>query len=132
MTGMMSHNAVSTSGNAEFELRIRQALLSAKHTVPQVAVLLFAFNHSNTSDDLDPTGNALNNSALMRLRGGLRDSDTVALLNSGHIGVLLQSVQGPQDLDLVINRLLSRIEDPVQIENRSIVLQPRIGTAQAG
>ena len=65
----------------------------------------------------------------MRLRGGLRDSDTVALLNSGHIGVLLQSVQGPQDLDLVINRLLARLEDPVQIENRSIVLQPRIGTA---
>ena len=129
MTDMMSHNAVSTSGNAEFELRIRQALLSAKHTVPQVAVLLFAFNHSNTSDDLDPTGNALNNSALMRLRGGLRDSDTVALLNSGHIGVLLQSVQGPQDLDLVVNRLLARLEDPVQIENRSIVLQPRIGTA---
>jgi EAL domain-containing protein (putative c-di-GMP-specific phosphodiesterase class I)/GGDEF domain-containing protein len=129
MTGMMSHNAVSTSGNAEFELRIRQALLSAKHTVPQVAVLLFAFNHSNTSDNLDPAGNALNNSALMRLRGGLRDSDTVTLLNSGHIGVLLQSVQGPQDLDLVINRLLARLEDPVQIGNRSIVLQARIGTA---
>ncbi len=78
----MSHNTVSTSGNAEFELRIRQALLSAKHTVPQVAVLLFAFNHSNTSDNLGAAGNALNNSALMRLRGGLRDSDTVAAATS--------------------------------------------------
>jgi len=124
----IGHNGVSSSGSAEFELRLRQALLSAKHTLPQVAVLLFAFDHS-TGDPADAVANSLNNSVLMRLRGGLRDSDTVGLLNSGHIGVLLQSVQGPQDLELVTNRLLTRLHDPVQIDDRSFAVEPRIGTA---
>lgn len=125
----MSNNPVSAGGNAEFELRIRQALLSAKHSIPQVAVLLFTFDHSTNRHDPDNTAITLNNSVLMRLRGGLRDSDTVALLTSGHIGVLLQSVQGPQDLDLVINRLLTRLADPVQIDDSSFAIEPRIGTA---
>jgi EAL domain-containing protein (putative c-di-GMP-specific phosphodiesterase class I)/GGDEF domain-containing protein len=128
MIDPIKHSVVSSSGNAEFELRLRQALLSAKHTMPQVAVLLFAFDHS-TDDPADAVANSLNNSVLMRLRGGLRDSDTVGLLNSGHIGVLLQSVQGPQDLELVTNRLLTRLQDPVQIDDRSFAIEPRIGAA---
>jgi len=124
----MTQSVVSSNGNTEFELRLRQALLSAKHMLPQVAVLLFAFDYS-TSDPADPVRNSLNTSVLVRLRGGLRDSDTVALLNNGHIGVLLQSVQGPQDLELVTNRLLARLQDPVQIDNRSVAIEPRIGTA---
>jgi len=128
MIDPINHSVVSSSGNTEFELRLRQALLSAKHTMPQVAVLLFAFDHS-TSDPADAVANSLNNSVLMRLRGGLRDSDTVGVLNSGHVGVLLQSVQGPQDLELVTNRLLTRLQDPVQIDDRSFAIEPRIGTA---
>jgi EAL domain-containing protein (putative c-di-GMP-specific phosphodiesterase class I)/GGDEF domain-containing protein len=128
MIDPIKHSVISSNGNTEFELRLRQALLSAKHTMPQVAVVLFAFDHS-TSGPADAIANSLNNSVLMRLRGGLRDSDTVGLLNSGHIGVLLQSVQGPQDLELVTNRLLTRLEDPVKIDDRSFAIEPRIGTA---
>lgn len=129
-TAQMNSNTVSGAGNAEFEVRVRQALLSAKHTIPQVAVVLFAFDASTKACCSEvETITALNNSILMRLRGGLRDSDTVALLNNGHIGVLLESVQGPQDLDLVVNRLLSRLADPVRIDNETFVLDPRIGTA---
>ena len=128
MIDPIKDSVVSSSGNTEFELRLRQALLSAKHTMPQVAVLLFAFDHS-ISNPADAMISSLNNSLLIRLRGGLRDSDTVALLNSGHIGVLLQSVQGPQDLELVTNRLLARLQDPIQIDDRSLPIEARIGTA---
>ncbi len=125
----MDNSSASASGNAEFELRIRQALLSAKHSIPQVAVLLFSFKHSFNCTNPGQRAIALNNSVLIRLRGGLRDSDTVALLSSGHIAVLLHSVQGPQDLDLVINRLLTRLAEPLLIDGHTIVLQPRIGAA---
>jgi len=125
----MNSNSLPAGGNAEFELRIRQALLSAKHTIPQVAVVLFAINYSPNNQTADHTIAALHSSILMRLQGGLRDSDTVASLSSGHIGVLLQSVQGSQDLDLVINRLLGRLTDPVQIDDQAFVLEPRVGTA---
>jgi c-di-GMP phosphodiesterase len=119
--------APTVSGNTEFELRVRQAILSAKHTIPQVAVLLFGFNLKGGNQPGENTG--WQSSILMRLRGGLRDSDTVALLPDDRIGVLLQSVQGPQDLDLVVNRLLGRLANPVQVDNESIVIQPYIGVA---
>ena len=126
----MKSNPVSAASNSEFELRARQAILSAKHSVPQMAVLLFAFDaakHGLCPGDANST--AFYNSIAMRLRGGLRDSDTVSLLNNGHIGVLLQSVQGSQDLELVTNRLLTRLEEPVRIDNQKFALEPRIGAS---
>ena len=126
----MNSTAASAVSNSEFELRARQAILSAKHSVPQMAVLLFAFDTpKNEIHSGDPNLTAFFNSISMRLRGGLRDSDTVSSLSGGHIGVLLQSVQGPQDLELVTNRLLSRLEEPVKIGNLTFVLKPRIGVS---
>jgi EAL domain-containing protein (putative c-di-GMP-specific phosphodiesterase class I) len=129
MSKIMDSNATSASGSAEFELRVRQALLSAKHSIPQLAVLMFAFNESLNCNNTAQPAIAINNSIMMRLRGGLRDSDMVALLSSGNFGVLLQSVQKPQDLDLVISRLLTRLAEPLIIGGRTVALQPRIGTA---
>jgi EAL domain-containing protein (putative c-di-GMP-specific phosphodiesterase class I)/GGDEF domain-containing protein len=126
----MENNLLSAANNSEFELRVRQAIRSAKNSLPQVAVLIFTFEGS--SEGLNPddkTLTALNNTVMMRMRFGLRESDSVALLNNGHIAVLLQSVQGPQDLDLVLNRLLARLDEPVRIDDVSIPLEPRIGQA---
>jgi diguanylate cyclase len=126
----MESNPASAASNSEFELRARQAILSAKHTIPQVAVLLFAFDITkNGLYPGDANFLAFYNSVTMRLRGALRDSDTVSLLSSGHIGVLLQSVQGPHDLELVTNRLLTRLEEPVQIDHGTIALEPRVGAS---
>lgn len=126
----MYSNPISSASNSEFELRVRQAILSAKHSVPQIAVVLFAFDTGvNGSNASELNLAAIQNSISMRLRGGLRDSDTVALLGGGQMGVLLQSVQGPQDLDLVVNRLLTRLSEPLQIDNLTLALEPRIGAA---
>jgi len=126
----MYSNPISSASNSEFELRVRQAILSAKHSVPQIAVVLFAFDTGvNGSNASELNLAAIQNSISRRLRGGLRDSDTVALLGGGQIGVLLQSVQGPQDFDLVVNRLLTRLAEPIQIDNLTLALEPRIGAA---
>jgi len=126
----MSNNPASGPSNSEFEVRVRQAIRLAKNSLPQVAVLVFSFDSSTKSPGL--RGNSLaafNNAILMRLRGALRESDSVAWLGNGHLAVLLQSVQGPQDLDLVINRLLARLDEPIQINNVPFLLEPRIGNA---
>jgi EAL domain-containing protein (putative c-di-GMP-specific phosphodiesterase class I)/GGDEF domain-containing protein len=126
----MKHIAVSNASKSEFEVRVRQAIRSAKNSLPQVAVLVFSFENSTpylTLNDKDLM--AFQNAVLMRLRSGLRESDSVALLGNGHLGVLLQSVQGPQDLDLVINRVLGRLDEPVYINNVALTLEPRIGSA---
>lgn len=126
----MENNPVSSASNSEFEVRVRQAIRSAKNNLPQVAVLVFSFDGStNGSIVTDADLVAFQNSILMRLKSGLRESDSVALLENGHLAVLLQSVQGPQDLDLVINRLLARLDEAVQINDVSIALESRIGSA---
>jgi len=125
----MHNNPISSASNSEFELRVRQAILSAKHSIPQIAVVVFAFDIEADRPVSAEGTVAIQNSMSMRLRGGLRDSDTVALLSNGRIGVLLQSVQGPQDLDLVINRLLNRVAQPVQIDDLILSIEPRIGAA---
>ncbi len=123
-------NPVAVTRNSEFAVRVRQAIRSAKNNLPQVAVLVFSFdktiNGSLIEDEALPT---FHNSIVMRLKGGLRESDSVASLDNGHLAVLLQSVQGPQDLDLVINRLLSRLDEPLLINGVSISLEPQIGSA---
>ena len=126
----MENGPVSSTGNSEFEVRVRQAIRSAKNSFPQVAVLAFSFESSTTGLSLrDRDLMAFQSAVLMRIKNGLRESDSVAVLGNGHLGVLLQSVQGPQDLDLVINRLLARLEDPIQINDLPIALEPRIGSA---
>jgi EAL domain-containing protein (putative c-di-GMP-specific phosphodiesterase class I) len=127
---MNSNNPASAASNSEFELRARQAILSAKHSIPQVAILLFAFDTARQGLHRgDVHFSAFYNSISMRLRGGLRDSDVVSILSSGHIGILVQSVQGLQDLELVTNRLLTRLEDPLQIDNLTFTTEPRIGAS---
>jgi EAL domain-containing protein (putative c-di-GMP-specific phosphodiesterase class I) len=112
-------------------MRVRQAIRSATNNLPQVAVLIFSFDNKTMSGPLLPESYlpTFQSSILMRLKSGLRETDFVARLDNGHLAVLLQSVQGPQDLDLVISRLLSRLEDPVQIDEFFIALQPQIGSA---
>ena len=126
----MENNPISIASTSEFELRVRQAIHSAKNSLPQVAVLIFSFEGSTeslTSDDNLLT--ALNNAVMMRMKFALRETDSVALLGNGHVAVLLQSVQGPQDLDLVLNRLLARLDEPVRIDDVPVPLEPRIGQA---
>ena len=126
----MSKNSAD-SRNAEFEIRVRQAIRSARNNLPQVAVLIFSFDRT-IDGSLLPEGYlpAFQSSILMRLKSGLRETDSVARLDNGHLAVLLESVQGPQDLDLVITRLLSRLDDPVQIDEISIALEPQIGSVK--
>ena len=125
----MSKNSAD-SRNAEFEIRVRQAIRSARNNLPQVAVLIFSFDRT-IDGSLLPEGYlpAFQSSILMRLKSGLRETDSVARLDNGHLAVLLESVQGPQDLEILITRLLSRLDDPVQIDEISIALEPQIGSA---
>jgi predicted signal transduction protein with EAL and GGDEF domain len=128
----MSKNPNFEAGNSEFEVRVRRAIRSAKNSLPQVAVLVFSLENARAREGRlhsDSALMALSNAALMRLRSGLRESDSVALMSTGHLAVLLQTVQGAQDLDLIINRLTARLHDPIQINDVSFALEPRIGSA---
>ena len=59
----------------------------------------------------------------------MRGTDMVSLLGNGLIGVILPSVQNPQDINLIINRLLTQHIEFAQANEENITLLPRIGVA---
>jgi EAL domain-containing protein (putative c-di-GMP-specific phosphodiesterase class I)/GGDEF domain-containing protein len=126
----MNPLSIAAASNAEFELRVQQAIQSAMYSTSQVAVLLLAFDNPIDDYSLDTQNSStLQNSILLRLRSGLRESDTVSLLDNGQMGILLRSVQSPQDVNLVINRLLNQLLEPAHTDGLTISLNPRLGIA---
>jgi len=73
------------------------------------------------------TSTVVQNSILVQLRGGLRESDTVTLLDHGQIGVLLRSVQSSKDINLVVGRLLGQLAEMARADETSLLIVPRMG-----
>jgi predicted signal transduction protein with EAL and GGDEF domain len=117
-------------GNALFDLRLRQAILSAQHDVKQVALLLIDIQGAHNllvqdtalvKDFADRIG--------IRLRTVLRESDTIVRMDSGELAVLLPSIGGPEDVMFVAEKILSKLEEPLFIEDLRFELRPLIGIA---
>jgi diguanylate cyclase len=126
----MTENITDLSGNAIFQLRVRQALLAAQHSVRQVGLLLITFE---IADDTLPETNDITPSfldgVLTRLHGVLRDSDAVVPMEKRELAILLPSIAGPEDVVLVTNKILDALETPLNLNGVMIVARPRIGIA---
>ncbi|HEU0047119.1 MAG TPA: diguanylate cyclase, partial [Nitrososphaera sp.] len=125
-----TQNITELSGNGIFQLRVRQAILAAQHSIKQVGLLLIAFdNPGNPLTAPDDHATEFSEAMWMRLRNVLRDSDTVVRMNGGEMAVLLPSVNGPEDVVLVANKILSKLEEPLCIEGLQMQVRPRLGIA---
>jgi predicted signal transduction protein with EAL and GGDEF domain len=126
----MSENFTELSGNALFQLRVRQAILAAQHGVKQVSLLLIDFDYKDPSViQLDKSPVDLSEKIWLRLKSAVRDSDTVAGMAGGTMAVLLASVNGAEDAILVANKILNKLEEPILIEGWKIELQAHVGIA---
>ena len=114
----------------EFQLRTRQALLAAQHSVRQVALLLLSFNGSirNHVDSQVLQAN-VSDYSLIQLRNELRDSDVVMALAENEIGIVLASIAGREDIAQVIDRLMVALKEGDAAGNGSRGGKPRIGVA---
>jgi len=98
------------------------------YSTSQVAVLVIELEISiNGQSQSSGTSTVVQNSVLLRLRGGLRESDTVTLLDHGQIGVLLRSVQSPKDVNLVVGRLVAQLAEMARAEETTLLIVPRMG-----
>lgn len=125
----MNKTSFFSTANSDLEVRVHRAIRASHNSLPQVAVLIFSLEPDSRISVLESNLMTFRNAMLMRLRNSLRESDYIAWLTNGHLAVLLQTVQGPQDLDLIINRLLSRLREPVQINEVVYIPEPRVGSA---
>jgi len=116
-----------TTTRTEFELRVQQAIQSAMYSTSQVAVVLIELEASRNDSKAYGILTALQNSALIRLRSGLRETDMVALIDPGRIGVLLRSVQSPKDINLVVARMLAQLREITHSDQAGALIMPRLG-----
>ena len=66
---------------------------------------------------LDDGSREFENSLFMQIRNSLRDSDTIMHLSDHVVGVLLPFVRSTEDVELVIWRMLGKIEAGVSRRN---------------
>src|SRR5262245_32875512 len=126
----MNQVIADLSGNAFFELRLRQAILAAQHDVKQVGLLLVDINGTDNFPLQDSElSKELFEKIWIRLRTVLRDSDTIVRMEGGELAVLLPSVAGPEDVIFVARKVLSKLEEPLLINRLKFDIRPRIGMA---
>src|SRR5919108_4424985 len=126
----MTHNIADLSGNAIFQLRVRQALLAAQHSIKQVGLLLITFEiPDDPLVELDDQVQGFLESMITRIKKVLRDSDAVVPMETGEIAVLLPSIAGPDDVVLVTNKILDALEKPSRLKGAMVFGRPRIGIA---
>jgi diguanylate cyclase len=126
----MNQVVTDLSGNTFFELRVRQAILAAQHSVKQVGLLLIdvgCFTDFAIQDSELPKEFA--EKIWIRLRAVLRDSDTIVRMDGGELAVLLPSVAGPEDVILVARKVLNKLEEPLLFTDVKVDVRPRIGIA---
>src|SRR6516225_1653617 len=126
----MKQSVSDLAGNTLFELRVRQAILAAQHGVKQVGLLLIAIDSPENfvSQNFDLV-QEFSETIWIRLRTVLRDSDTIVRMDGGELAVLLPSVDGPEDVVIVAQKVLSKLEEPLPIEGLKFDVRARIGMA---
>lgn len=126
----MNQAVADLSGNTLVELRVRQAILAAQHSIKQVGLLLIAIDSSDESHIQNPElAKHFAEQIWTRLRTVLRDSDTIARMDTGELAVLLPSVGGAEDVIFVATKVLNKLEEPLLIQGLSFDVRPRIGIA---
>lgn len=102
------------------------------HAKQQKLAMLFIDldNFKRVNDSLGHLeGDALLCAVAQRLTGTLRSTDMVARFGGDEFVVLLQPVQGTEQVDVVARKLLIDIERPLQAGGRSLSVTPSIGIA---
>jgi diguanylate cyclase (GGDEF)-like protein/PAS domain S-box-containing protein len=141
---LLSHDALTDLPSRHvFIDRVEQAVLRARRTrdIPAVMSLgLEDFGRVNDTLGYDQ-GEELLREVSSRLRGVLRESDTVASLHddmneaslsrlgSGEFGILLGSVRDKESITWIVRRVFDALREPIYLDGHSLTTSCNIGIA---
>jgi diguanylate cyclase (GGDEF)-like protein len=111
------------------------ALARAERHERQVAVLYLDIDNFKEINDLHghSVGDAVLIEAAQRLRGCLRDSDTVARIGGDEFVIVCEDVTGDErrDIDALVQRLVQSLAEPVRVVGTDFGLEASMGVALA-
>lgn len=122
----MSGTLSEIAQNTQFDVQIRQALVTAQRNGRQVGLLIIDFRSRDEIQEADGFDD-VSEKAFTLIGDTLRDSDTLCRITGSGTAVLLSSLGTPDDAILVAKKILHKLDESLQIKNHD--LQPQIGVA---
>lgn len=111
--------------------RLTQALQRSERHQRRVAVLFIDLDNFKVVNDSlgHARGDQLLIAVAKRLRGGLRESDTMARMGGDEFTVLLEDLEGDFHAEMVVRRLFALLRDPFEIGTEEVQVTASIGVA---
>lgn len=114
-----------------FEDRLRQAIAGARRSGREIGVAFLDLDGFKVVNDSHghEAGDLVLEEVSRRLRAHLRAQDTVARRSGDEFLVLLPDVAGPDAVELVVQRLLDAVDEPVVVGGQPARVGASIGVA---
>jgi diguanylate cyclase (GGDEF)-like protein len=129
---LASHDPLTSIPNrrAFFEEAQQCLLRSARQDKPFALLVIDLNEFKNINDELGHSvGDAVLVDFSQRLRDGFRETDVVGRLGGDEFGVLLQTVDDPQGVELAIQRFFEQHVKPLEADGKPVDYHCAIGSA---
>jgi len=112
--------------------RLNVALTSAREACGRMALLYVDLDRFKQVNDTHghAVGDMLLQTVANRLKGCVRETDTVARIGGDEFVVLLHSIHAPGDADCVAGKIRQVLSAPLRLDGHSLHIEPSIGVAQ--
>jgi diguanylate cyclase (GGDEF)-like protein/PAS domain S-box-containing protein len=111
--------------------RLKDSLAQARTNSGRMALLYVDLDRFKEVNDTHghAVGDMLLQAVANRLKGCVRETDTVARIGGDEFVVLLHSIHASEDADNVAGKIHQVLEQPLRLDGHSLNIQPSIGVA---
>ena len=111
--------------------RMQHAFVTAQRLGKTVALLMMDLDRFKEVNDTlgHHVGDLLLQQIASRMRGALRESDTIARLGGDEFAVVLPSVENPEQAVHTAQKILTTLEQPLNLDGHSFTIGASIGIA---
>ncbi|MBV7547838.1 diguanylate cyclase [Pseudomonas sp. PDM26] len=112
--------------------RLKASLQAAREDRGRMALLYVDLDRFKQVNDTHghAVGDMLLQAVANRLKGCVRETDTVARIGGDEFVVLLHSIRAAGDTDIVVEKIRQVLVQPLRLDGHSVNIQPSIGVAR--
>ena len=114
-----------------FEDRLNQAILKARRNSTRLGILFLDLDRFKQINDTlgHDVGDELLRAVAKRLQNQCRQSDTVARIGGDEFVFILDDLHGREGAEVVANKILNALEEPIILDNHELEISTSIGIA---